>query len=59
MYKGGPKWRPPILNFKIHGMPESDDEEDDDFAILKAHHETKKKNSSNEGRVANPLVETT
>ena len=42
MYQGGPKWRPPILNFKVHGMPESDEEEDDDFAILKAHHEKKK-----------------
>ena len=45
MYQGGPKWRPPILNFKVHGMPESDEEEDDDFAILKAHHEKKKTSS--------------
>jgi len=39
MYADGPKWRPPILNFKIHGMPDSDPEEDDDFAMLKEHHQ--------------------
>ena len=39
MYKGGPKWRPPILNFKVHGMPDTDEEGEDDFAMLKAHHE--------------------
>ena len=33
------------MNFKVHGMPESDEEEDDDFAILKAHHEKKKTSS--------------
>ena len=38
MYKNGPKWRPPILNFKIHGMPEQDAAADDDFGMLKRFH---------------------
>ena len=46
MYKGGPKFRPPILNFKIHGMPESDDEADDDFGMLKDFHRNKDRRGS-------------
>ena len=46
MYKGGPKFRPPILNFKIHGMPESDDEADDDFGMLKDFHSNKDRRGS-------------
>ena len=46
MYRGGPKWRPPILNFKIHGMPVSDDEENDDFGMLRQFHQKKERKIS-------------